>query len=105
VLRTAYVDAVATLPACQGKGHGSALMRHLAAGVDDFEIGCLETDRPGFYGRLGWEAWRGPLAGRTEAGRVPTPNQTGIMILRLWQTPALNLDGALTIECQGGRIW
>src|SRR5512145_671384 len=30
VLRTAYVDAVATLPAYQGQGIGSALMRHLA---------------------------------------------------------------------------
>src|SRR5579859_6576761 len=31
VLKTAYVDAVATLPECQGHGYGSSVLRHLAA--------------------------------------------------------------------------
>ena len=31
MLRTAYVDAVATLPAYQGQGIGSSVMRHLAS--------------------------------------------------------------------------
>ena len=48
--------------------------------------------------------WRGPLAGRSEQGLVPTPEQTGIMVLRLSQTPALDLHSTLTIECQPGRI-
>ena len=105
LLKTAYVDAVATLPAYQGQGYGSALMRQLARGVGDYAIACLETERPSFYERLSWEVWRGPLAGRSEHGLIPTPNQTGVMILRLPQTPALNLDQGLTIECQTGRIW
>lgn len=105
VLRTAYVDAVATVPPYQGQGYGSAVMRHLADNIADYEIACLETDRPTFYSRLGWELWRGPLAGRGEEGLIPTPAQTGIMILRVARTPILDLDGALTIECQGGRIW
>ena len=105
LLKTAYVDAVATLPAYQGQGYGSALMRQLARDVGDYAIACLETERPSFYERLGWEVWRGPLAGRSEHGLIPTPHQTGVMILRLLQTPALNLDGGLTIECQTGRIW
>ena len=106
LLRTAYVDAVATLPAAQGRGHGSALMRYLAGKIgDEFVIGCLETDRVEFYERLGWETWRGPLAGRSEQGLIPTPEQKGIMVLRLSQTPALNLDSTLTIECQEERIW
>lgn len=105
ILRTAYVDAVATLPAYQGKGYGSAVMRQLALGIDDYTIACLETDRPGFYTRLGWEVWRGPLAGRSEQGLVPTPEQAGVMVLRLASTPPLNLDARLTIECQTGRIW
>lgn len=104
LLKTAYIDAVATLPAYQGQGYGSAVMRHLAQNIADYEIAGLETDRPGFYSRLGWELWRGPLGGRSEQGVIPTPEQTGIMILRLARTPALNLDGALTIECDG-RIW
>ena len=106
LLRTAYVDAVATSPAYQGQGYGSALMRHLASTVDpEYQIACLETDREGFYERLGWQTWRGPLAGRSEQGLVPTPEQTGIMVLRLSRTPALDLHSTLTIECQPGRIW
>ena len=105
VMRTAYVDAVATLPACQGQGHGSAVMRHLADSVGDYTIACLETDRPDFYARLGWELWPGALAGRGEQGVIPTPEQEGIMILRLPQTPPLEFDGVLSIECQPGRIW
>lgn len=106
VLKTAYIDAVATLPMHQGQGHGSALMRALAGRVDsDYVIGFLETERIEFYQRLGWELWRGPLAGRSEQGLIPTPEQKGIMVLRLSETPALDLDSRLTIECQGNRIW
>ena len=106
LLKTAYIDAVATLPAAQGRGYGSTLMRHLARRIDEeYIIGCLETDRVEFYARLGWEVWRGPLAGRSEQGLIPTPGQQGIMVLRLSQTPALDLDSTLTIECQDERIW
>jgi aminoglycoside 2'-N-acetyltransferase I len=104
LLRTAYVDAVATMPAYQGQGIGSMVMRHLASLLSDFEIACLETDRVSFYARLGWEEWRGPLAGRRATELLPTPDQKGIMILRLARTPALDVDGSLTIE-YAGRIW
>jgi len=105
ILKTAYVDAVATLPAYQGRGCGSAVMQHLARNIADYAIACLQTDRTGFYARLGWEVWRGALAGRGEQGIIPTPEQRGVMILRLPQTPTLNPDAELTIECQTGRIW
>jgi len=105
VLKTAYVDAVATLPVYQGQGYGSAVMQYLARNIPDYEIACLETEKTAFYERLGWVIWRGALAGQSEHGLIPTPEQKGIMILRLAQTPELNLDGALTIECQSGRIW
>ena len=106
LLKTAYIDAVATLPAYQGQGYGSALMRQLASDIDnEYVIACLETDKIGFYERLGWQTWRGPLAGRSEAGLIPTPDQSGVMILRLSKTPALKLDSALSIECQTERIW
>jgi aminoglycoside 2'-N-acetyltransferase I len=104
LLRTAYIDAVATLPAYQDQGIGSTLMRHLATVIADFEIACLETDRVSFYARLGWEVWRGPLAGRRATELLPTPDQKGIMILRLARTPALDLDSLLVIEYDG-RIW
>lgn len=103
-LRTAYIDAVSTLPAHQGHHHGSAVMRDLAAWIEDAEIACLETDKPGFYERLGWELWRGPLAGLRGDERIPTPDQQGIMVLRLPLTPPIDLDGPLAIEVTG-RIW
>ena len=105
-LETAYVDAVATSPAHQGRGHASAVMRSLADGIDDYEIGCLQTDKAGFYERLGWELWRGPLAGREEDGSLtPTPHQKGVMVLRLPSTPAIDPGTTLTIERQPSRIW
>ena len=104
LLRTAYVDAVATLPAYQGQGIASTLMRHLATVLSDFEIACLETERVSFYARLGWEVWRGPLAGRRATELLPTPDQKGIMILRLARTPPLDVESLLVIEYDG-RIW
>jgi GNAT superfamily N-acetyltransferase len=105
VLRTAYVDAVSTLPVYQSQGYASVTMRQLAADIGDYEIGCLQTDRPTFYERLGWEVWHGPLAGRSEQGSIPTPDQRGVMVLRLPRTPLLDIEMELTIECQPERIW
>jgi aminoglycoside 2'-N-acetyltransferase I len=105
ILKTAYVDAVATLPTQQRLGHASAVMGRLAAEIDDYEIACLQTDRAAFYERLGWEVWRGPLAGRSEHGLIATPQQRGVMVLRLPGTPQLDVVTQLTIECQPTRIW
>ena len=104
LLRTAYIDAVATLPAYQGQGIGSTLMRHLATVLSDFEMACLQTERVSFYARVGWEVWRGPLAGRRATELLPTPDQQGVMILRLAHTPPLDIDRLLVIE-YAGRIW
>ncbi len=106
ILRTAYVDAVSVLPGLWGKGYGSAVMLRLAAEISGYEIGCLVTDKMHFYERLGWQEWRGPLAGRAKDGSLkPTADQKGIMVLPLRLTPPLELNGLLTIECQAGRIW
>ena len=106
MMRTAYIDAVSTHPDVQGRGYGSDVMRRLAAALDDHEIGALETDKPHFYERLGWRLWRGPLAGRDLDGTVePTPDQTGVMVLELPMSPALDLDASLTILRQPERIW
>ncbi len=105
LLRTAYVDAVATHPSQRGKGFGAAVMRKLGETIAaEWEIGGLQTDLRGFYEPLGWELWRGALAGRGDDGLIPTPEQEGVMILRLPRTPPLNLDGLLTIGVSG-RIW
>ncbi|MGZ4675928.1 MAG: GNAT family N-acetyltransferase [Acidimicrobiia bacterium] len=105
VLRTAFVDAVSTDPAYQHRGAATATMRRLGREIDDYEIGCLQTDIAPFYERIGWESWRGPLAGRRNGGLVATPDQRGVMVLRLPATPALDLDALLSIEAQPNRIW
>jgi len=106
ILRTAYVDAVATLPAYQRRGYGSAVIRELIAHITDYDLACLETNQVIFFERLGWQRWRGPRAGRAPDGQLtPTPDQQTIMILRLPITPPLDLDRLLTIETQTGRIW
>jgi len=48
--------------------------------------------------------WRGPLAGRKGTELIPTPDQKGIMILRLTHTPPLDMLGSLTVQYDG-RIW
>lgn len=106
ILKTAWVDAMGTAPTCQGRGYGSVVMRRLAEyAAGEYAIGGLQTERMGFYARLGWEEWRGPLAGRGNEGLIPTPTQEGVMILRLPGTPVFDLDTLLTIECQTERIW
>lgn len=80
-------------------------MSHLASVVGDYDVACLETELVGFYERLGWEEWRGPLAGRSDQGLIPTPDQSGVMILRLPRTPDLDRDALLTIEATEARIW
>ena len=104
-LRTAFVDAVATDPARQHIGLATEVMRRLGREIDDFTLCCLQTDRRGFYERVGWELWRGPLAGRRDGELVPTPHQQGVMVLRLASTPALDTDGQLSIEWQPDRFW
>jgi aminoglycoside 2'-N-acetyltransferase I len=105
ILHTAYLDAVATVPDARHRGHGSAAVGRLALEITDYDIGCLQTDVGPFYEQLGWETWRGPLAGRGDDGLIPTPDQTGVMVLRLPRTPPLDLEGLLTIEPQPSRIW
>lgn len=104
VLRTAYVEAVATAPEYQRKGFASAVMRRLVTCIDEFDIGALSPSDAGFYERLGWEMWRGQLAIRTEQGLVPTPEEE-VMIYRLRHTPELDLNNLLTVEWRQGEVW
>jgi aminoglycoside 2'-N-acetyltransferase I len=103
--RTAFVDAVATDPARQRSGLSTHVMRRLGREIDDFDLGCLQTDLRSFYERFGWELWRGPLAGRRDGVAVPTPEQHGVMVLRLPSTPPIDADGQLSIEWQPNRFW
>ncbi len=103
-LQSAYVEAVATEPAHQGRGYASTLLRSLPSAIASWDIGALSPSDPGFYSRLGWEVWRGPLYVATEAGSYPTPDGI-VMILRLPRTPLLDLNGTLTAPWRVGDIW
>ena len=91
-LIAAFVDAVAVAPGVQGQGIGSQVMRHLAAEIEDRDLGALCTDRVTFYQRLGWEPWTGPLV------NLPDDPDDTVMVLQTGCTPRLDPRLALTAE-------
>jgi aminoglycoside 2'-N-acetyltransferase I len=103
-LRTAYVEAVATDETVRRQGYATAVMERLGQEIKDFELGGLSPAEQGLYLRLGWELWRGPLFIRTAAELVPTPDEV-VMVLRLPNTPGLDLDAALSAEWREGELW
>ena len=73
--------------------------------LEGFDIAALSPSEDGFYQRLGWEAWTGPLAYLQDSVLVPTPEEQ-VMIYRLPRTPArLDLDAALTCDWRPGDVW
>lgn len=110
LLRTAYVEAVATDPAYQNRGYATAVMRRLAAEIAandvGFDLGALSPFSINWYARLGWKQWTGPLSIRTEQGLLRTPEEDGqVMILRLPRTPSLELTAGLSAEWRAGEVW
>ena len=79
-------------------------MRRVAGEVVGFELGGLSTGIPGFYERLGWEQWRGPLAIRIDDGLLPTPLDSA-MVLRLPCSPKLDVDAPMSAEWRPGELW
>ena len=106
-LRTGYLEAVATLPAHQRRGHGTAVMRAATEHVRaSYELGALSTGSPGFYERLGWERWAGPTWVREGTRLRRTPEEDdGILVLRTASTAAVPLTGALACEARPGDDW
>ena len=105
VLQTAYVDAVSTAPDRQGLGLRDRWSCTIwPPGIDDYELGCLQTDLRGFY-----EPWGGSfgaahsrVGANTDWYRRPTNAAS-------WCSPRgdapLDPDTQLTIEIQPLRIW
>lgn len=106
--RAGYVEAVATEPLLQGRGHGTAVMREAGEWIrDSFDLGCLGTGERHFYERLGWERWRGSSGVRYPDGSlVETPEDSdGIMILRTEATRDLDLTGRIECSPRSGDDW
>ncbi len=104
-VRAGYVEAVATAPGEQGRGHGSRAM----AVVNDlvraaYDLGALSTSRHAFYERLGWERWRGRTYVRDGDRLLRTADEdAGIMVLRLGA--ALDLGADLACAARAGDDW
>jgi aminoglycoside 2'-N-acetyltransferase I len=109
LLRTAYVEAVATSPEHQRRGLASGLLRRFQEIVRDdatWELAALSPSDSAFYARLGWELWEGPLAIRHDGRIEPTPSDEEVMILTLPRTPAtLVRTSLLTAEWRVGELW
>ncbi len=104
LLRTAYVEMVATEPHLQGNGFGTTVLNRLARAISEYDLGGLSAGSPPFYARLGWTFWRGPLFIRSQEGLLHTPDDR-IMVLRLPKTPALDVDQPLSAEWREGELW
>jgi aminoglycoside 2'-N-acetyltransferase I len=108
MLCTAYVEAVAVLPAYQGRGYGKQVMKAIASEIakhPEFQLAALSPSDPAYYVPLGWELWRGPLSIRTDDGLIPTPDDEEVMIFRLPNTPDLDLNAPLSAEWRVGELW
>jgi aminoglycoside 2'-N-acetyltransferase I len=103
-LRSAYVEAVATEPAHQRRGYASAVLRALALAIGAYDIGALSPSDPAFYARLGWELWQGSLFVERDGRQHPTPDEV-VMVLRLPNTPPLDVGGTLAAPWRKGDIW
>ncbi len=104
---TGYVEAVATAPRAQGRGHGTRVMEVVARTIRaTFELGALSTGRPAFYEPLGWERWVGPTC-VVDAGRWHrTPDEDGaVMVLRHGPSAGLDLTGRIAVERRVGDDW
>jgi aminoglycoside 2'-N-acetyltransferase I len=109
ILRTAYIEAVATRPSHQRRGLATAVLRCVGDAIAadaTWELGGLSPSDPAFYARLGWELWSGPLAIRCGEAVELTPASERVMILRLPRTPAtLAKTALLTAEWRDGEPW
>ena len=106
-LHVGYVEAVATDPAHQRTGLGTAVVREVGALVaEHFAMGALSTGAHGFYARLGWERWRGPTSVRRDGEQVRTPEEDdGVMVLRLRASADVDLGQPLSCEARTGDDW
>jgi aminoglycoside 2'-N-acetyltransferase I len=104
LLRTAYVEGVATEEAYRRKGYATSIMQRLTDEIQDYDIAALSPADTTLYARLGWEYWQGPLYARKDGGLVLVPDETA-MILRTSKTPDLDIHKPISIEWREGEVW
>lgn len=106
-LVTGYVEGVATAPRRHREGLGSLAMAEVSAVLRrGFDMGALSTGRHGFYGRLGWEPWRGPTFVRRGPETIRTPEEDdGVMVLRFGPSEDIDLTAPISCEARPGDDW
>ena len=106
VMRTAYVEAVATEAMYRSRGFASAILKYTIGVIQGYELAALSPFSVEYYERLGWERWRGPLFIRTKEGSLMSClDSEEVMIYRLPQTPILDLNAPLSAEWREGELW
>lgn len=102
-MRAAVVEAVATRPDRRHRGLGREAMGRLVAEITsaDYDLGVLWAFDSGWYGRLGWERWSGPV-GQVVDGVIEPVVGDDVMIHRLPRTPDLDLSLPLLVDDQAG---
>ena len=105
VMRTAYVEAVATEAKYRKRGFAASIMKHLVGEIQDYELAALSPFSVEYYERLGWELWRDPLFIRTKEDLMPSLEDEEVMIFRLPKTPVLDLNAPLSAEWREGELW
>ena len=105
-LRTAYIEAVATLPSHQGRGFATTLMQATPLLVHEFQLAALAPSDAAFYERLGWRMWEGPLSYIDPSGaEIETPEEQ-VMIYPLPLTPSsLDVRASLTTKWRAIEVW
>ena len=104
LLRTAYVEGVATEERYRGWGFATAVMQCLADAITVFDVGALCPADTNLYARLGWQFWQGPLFHRLDGVLLPDPDER-VMLLHLPQTPDLDFSLPISVEWREGEIW
>lgn len=103
VLRCGYVESVATQPSHQGRGLGRAVMGAAADVVrSGFEIGALSTGVPGFYEKLGWRLWLGPVHVVVDGAWVPADDC--VMVLDVGTEP-IDVRAPIAVDRRAGDSW
>ena len=105
IMRTAYIEAVATEASYRNRGFATSIMNHLIGEIQDYELAALSPFNVEFYKQLGWELWRGPLFIRTNEKLLTSPDDEEVMIFRLPKTPSLDLNASLSAEWRAGELW
>ncbi len=104
LLRTGYIEAVATDPAYERRGYATHVLVALKEQITGFDCSALSPATYHLYERLGWKLWRGKLFARKHNEVLEMPDEEA-MILCFPHTPNLDFAGDLSIEWREGEVW